>query len=135
MIERQYNGEKDKEGSTKHYIENQTLSNKNPISGTIGFTLVTNLVINHERGKGQIMITTNRIYHCETGKDHKTFEVILGTLCSVVCQHPIKEILIGTTSSRISYEMRYIYIYIHSLCRRFWNVATYNDEWKSSLLS
>jgi hypothetical protein len=36
----------------------------------------------------------------------------------------IKEILIGTTSSGISYQLREIY----SICRCCWNVATY--EWK-----
>jgi hypothetical protein len=36
----------------------------------------------------------------------------------------IKEILIGTTSSGISYQLRDIY----SICRCCWNVATY--EWK-----
>jgi hypothetical protein len=46
-------------------------------------------------------------------------------VCFVDCCLPfIKEILIGTTSSGISYHLREIY----SICRCCWNVATY--KWK-----
>ena len=67
--------------------------------------------------------------HCG---DRKSFEVMtstlpkgtLGSVASLLAATSIKEILIGTTSSGISYHPRDIY----SICRCCWNVATYN--WK-----
>ena len=61
------------------------------------------------------------------GGDRKTFEVMTstylrGTIGSVASL--LAAILIGTTISGISYQLRDIY----SICRCCWNVATY--EWK-----
>jgi hypothetical protein len=47
----------------------------------------------------------------------------LGSVASLLAA-TLKEILIGTTSSGISYHLRDIY----SICRCCWNVATY--KWK-----
>jgi hypothetical protein len=38
-------------------------------------------------------------------------------------QYYIKEIIMGTVSSRISYELRYVCIY--SICRRNWYIAAH----------
>jgi hypothetical protein len=48
----------------------------------------------------------------------------LGSVASLLAGTPIKEILIVTTSSGISYQLRYI----NSICRCCWNVDTY--KWK-----
>jgi len=45
----------------------------------------------------------------------------LGSVASLLAATPIKEILIGTTSSGISYHLRDIY----SICKCCRNVATY----------
>ena len=67
------------------------------------------------------------------GGDRKIFEVMTstlpkGTLGSVASFLAVtlykREILIGTTSSGISYHLKDIY----SICRCCWNVATY--KWK-----
>jgi hypothetical protein len=54
----------------------------------------------------------------------RSFHFMFRYIDDVLSLKSIKEILIGTTSSGISYQLRDIY----SICRCCWNVATY--EWK-----
>ena len=66
------------------------------------------------------------------GGDRNVFEVMistlpkgtLGSVASLLAATLVKEILIGTTKSGISYQLRDIYF----ICRCCWNVATY--KWK-----
>ena len=81
-----------------------------------------------------------QIFHIDQpgdGGERKIFEVMistlpkrtLGSVASLLAEPSIKEILIGTTSSGISYHLRDIY----SICRCCWNVVTYmkSSQWEN----
>ena len=118
-------------------------------SGTRRVNLVTNQVTSREWGKNREVITTSgtypwsfvtQIFHIDQpgdGGERKIFEVMistlpkrtLGSVASLLAEPSIKEILIGTTSSGISYHLRDIY----SICRCCWNVVTYmkSSQWEN----
>jgi hypothetical protein len=122
----------------------ERVSNSCSTSGTRRVNLVTNPVISHEWGKDREVLTTSGTYAwlCVTqifhsgqsshGGDRKIFEVktstlpkgTLGWVASLQQQPSLKEIVIGTTNSGISYHLRDIY----SICRCCLNVAS--NKWK-----
>ena len=105
-------------------------------SDTRRVNLVTNPVISPGRGKDREVLTTSgtypwsyvtQIFH--SGQpSHGNFNLTKRNPWFsnfFVSSNPLsKQILIGTTSSGISYQL----IDIHSVCRCCWNVDTY--EWK-----
>ena len=98
------------------------------------FNLVTNPVISHERGKDRELFTTSgtytwsfvtQIFHSGQLSHGDDFSLTMRNhwfSSFLVSSYPLSRI--GTTSSGISYQLRYIY----SICKCWWNVATY--EWK-----
>ena len=98
-------------------------------SGTHRVNLVTNPMINHEWGKDREVLTTRGTYPWAfvTQIFHSGSQGLVATVqpykwwLRLSQEEPIKEILIGTTRSGISYQLRDI----HSICKWCWNVATY----------